>query len=166
MAYKRKCTEEIPNITSDDSDKEPDIISPSFPRFLLLEATGKQPITRLSPFVIQKTIQGVIGTVDSIKKLKSDQLLIETHRKITSDKILKLTEFSSLKIKAFPHPSLNSSKGVIRCPDLSGVPDDEILRELTPQEVSGVRRISFPKNNTRIPTTTIVFFYTKFTQNH
>ena len=159
MACKRKCTEPIQNITSDDSDKELDISSPSFPRFLLLEAMGKEPITRLSPFVIQKTIQGVIGTVESVKKLKSDQILIETHRKITSDKILKLTEFSTLKIKAFPHPSLNSSKGVIRCPDLSGVPEEEILRELTPQEVSGVRRISFPKDNKRIPTNTIVLTF-------
>ena len=158
MERKRKCAEPLPNFT-DDSDRVPESLSPSFPRYLLLEATGKQPITRLSPFVIQKTIQGVIGTVESIKKLKSDQLLIETHRKKTSDKILKLTEFSSIKIKASAHPSLNSSKGVIRCPDLSGVPEEEILKELAPQEVSGVRRISFPKNNTRIPTNTLVLTF-------
>ena len=79
MGNKRKHIDDTPNTTSDDSDKDLELTSPSFPRFLLSEATGKEPITRLSPFVIQKTIQGTIGTVDSVKKLKSDQLLIETN---------------------------------------------------------------------------------------
>ena len=161
MANKRKCTEPIPTIASDDSDRATtEVTSPSFPRFLLVEATDKkQSITKLSPFLIQKTIQSIIGTVDSIKKLKTDQLLIETNRKTISDKILKLTEFSNLKVSATPHPSLNSSKGVIRCPDLSGISDEEILKELTPQEVSGVRRISFSKDNNRIPTNTLVLTF-------
>ena len=95
MAKKRKSIDQIPNISSDDSDEETTVISPSFPRFLLIEATeNKKHITKLSPFVIQKTMQSVIGTVDSIKKLKSDQLLIETHKRNISDKLLKLTEFS------------------------------------------------------------------------
>ena len=148
MERKRKCTEEIPTFSSDDSDGETTTnTSPSFPSFLLIEATDKkQNVTKLSPFVIQKTIQGLIGTVDSIKKLKSDQLLIETHRKIISDKILNLSEFSTLKVKAKPHPSLNSSKGVIRCPDLSGLSEEEIETELTQQEVSNVSRISSTKD--------------------
>ena len=120
MAFKRNCTEPISTHSSDDSDKETEI-SPSFPRFLLIEATGKEPITKLSPFLIQKYIQGHFGTVDSVKKLKSDQLLIETNRKSISEKILKITEFCSKPVKVTPHLSLNSSKGVIRCPDLSGV---------------------------------------------
>ena len=159
MAFKRKCTEEIPHISSDDSDKETETSSPSFPRFLLLEATGKQPITKLSPFLIQKYIQGHFGSVDSVKKLRTDQLLIETNRKNISDKILKTTEFCSQPVKVYPHPSLNSSKGVIRCPDLSGLLDEDILAELKPQEVSGVRRISFLKGERRIPTNTLVLTF-------
>ena len=161
MALKRKCTEPIPTLSSDDSGGETTADkSPSFPRFLLMEATdNKQHITKLSPFVIQKTVQSIIGTVDSIKKLKSDQLLIETHRKSISDKLLKLTHFSSLKVKVTPHQSLNSSKGVIRCPDLSGVPEEEIKTELASQEVSAVRRISFSKDGNRIPTNTIVLTF-------
>ena len=161
MAHKRKCTEPTPTHSSDDSDRETtDMKSPSYPRFLLMEATeNKQHITKLSPFVIQKTMQSIIGTVDSIKKLKSDQLLIETNRKTISDKLLNLTEFSSLKVKVTPHQSLNSSKGVIRCPDLSGVPEEEIKAELTSQEVSSVRRISFSKDGNRIPTNTIVLTF-------
>ena len=160
MERKRKCPDPFPIHLSDDSDKETTASSPSFPRLLLLESTNKkQPITKLSPFLIQKTIQSIIGTVDSIKKLKSDQLLIETNRKSISDKILKLTEFSSLQVKTTPHQSLNSSKGVIRCPDLSGMLEEEIKAELTPQEVSNVRRISFTKDGKRIPTNTLVLTF-------
>ena len=162
MAKKRKNNERIPAISSDDSGEEttPDIQNPSFPRFLLIEATeNRQHITKLSPFLIQKTVQGIIGPVDSIKKLKSDQLLIETNRKTISDKLLKLTEFATLKVKVTPHQSLNSSKGVIRCPDLSGLDEEEILTELTPQEVSNVRRISFSKDGKRIPTNTLVLTF-------
>ena len=160
MAKKRKSHEQIPNISSDDSGEETAVTNQSFPRFLLVEATEKKKsITKLSPFVIQKTIQGMIGTVESIKKLKTDQLLIQTNRKVISDKILNLTEFSTLKVKATPHQSLNSSKGVIRCPDLSGLDEEEITTELTPQEVSHVRRISFTKDGKRIPTNTLVLTF-------
>ena len=62
-------------------------------------------------------------------------------------------------MKVTPHLSLNSSKGVIRCPDLSGLSDEEILTELEPQEVSGVRMISFPKGDKRIPTNTLVITF-------
>jgi hypothetical protein len=42
---------------------------------------------------------------------------------------------------------------------LSGVSEEEILAELKPQEVSGVRRISFPKGERRIPTNTLVITF-------
>lgn len=102
----------------------------------------------------------MIGTVQSIKKLeKTEQLLIECNSKSVSDRILKLSDFAGIPTQTKPHPSLNSSKGVIRCPDLKGVSEQEILRELTPQEVCGVRRITRPGDIARIPTNTIVLTF-------
>ena len=157
MASKRKCVSPIPGLSSEDSDI--DLTTQNFPRFIVIQSTDKLPITKVSPFVIEKSIKGLIGTVDSVKKIKNDCLLIETNRKQISDKILKLSEFCSLKVKTFPHSSLNFSKGVIRCPDLSGLSEEEILAELTPQGVSGVRRISFSKDGKRIPTNTLVLTF-------
>ena len=94
MAFKRKGTEPISTLSSDNSDKETET-SPSFPRFLLIEATGKEPITKRSPFLKQKFIQGHFGTVDSVKKLKSDQLLIETNRKSISERNTKKIQNSA-----------------------------------------------------------------------
>ena len=158
MATKRKCVSPQPVISSEDSDNDPIQIQ-NFPRFIVIQSAEKTPITKISPFVIEKSIKGLIGTVESVKKIKNDCLLVETNRGAISDKILKLTEFCSLKVKTFPHSSLNFSKGVIRCPDLSGLSEEEILTELTPQGVSGVRRISFSKEGKRIPTNTLVLTF-------
>lgn len=160
MDRKRKCTNPIPTISddSDDSETQPSTCN-SFSRFLVIESLDKKPITKVSPFIIEKSVKGIFGTVDSVKKMKNECLLIETNRKTISDKILKTTEFCSLKVKTYPHRSLNFSKGVIRCADLSGVPEEEILKELQPQEVSGVRRISFSKDGRRIPTNTLVLTF-------
>ena len=52
-----------------------------WPRFITLEAestdTQTKPLTKVSPFIIQKGLQGIIGTPKSVKKLKSGALLIE-----------------------------------------------------------------------------------------
>ena len=43
----------------------------TFPKFLLIESTTKEtPVTSLSPFVIEKQIESMIGTPKSVKKLK------------------------------------------------------------------------------------------------
>ena len=156
-ATKRKCVS--PTISSEDSDNDTTTLNANFPRFIVVQSLDNTPITKISPFVIEKSIKGIIGTVDNVKKIKNDCLLIETNRIQISEKILKLTEFCSLKVKTFPHSSLNFSKGVIRCPDLAGLSEEEILTELTPQGVSGVRRISFTKESRRIPTNTLVLTF-------
>ena len=41
----------------------------TFPKFLLIESTTKEtPVTSLSPFVIEKQIESMIGTPKSVKK--------------------------------------------------------------------------------------------------
>ena len=55
--------------------------STSFPRFLLIESTVRdQPLSKLSPFVIQKVLMSVAGSPKSVKKLTSGSLLIEVER--------------------------------------------------------------------------------------
>ena len=42
----------------------------------------------MSPFLIQKSIQGIVGTPKSVKKLKSGALLIEVMKKQHSTSLL------------------------------------------------------------------------------
>ena len=43
----------------------------NFPKFIIIESTNKETqVTSLSPFVIEKQIESMIGTPKSVKKLK------------------------------------------------------------------------------------------------
>ena len=64
-------------------------------------------------------IQSIAGEPENIKKLhRSNQLLIEVSKKAHAENLLRAQTFHDLKVRVYPHTSLNSSKGVIRCPEL------------------------------------------------
>ena len=74
----------------------------------------EKAVTSLSPFVIEKQIESVIGTPKSVKKLKNKILLVETCRRSQTENLLKVTTFFGLRVSVSEHQSLNSSKGIIR----------------------------------------------------
>ena len=122
---KRKRTRQCPDSDisdSDDSTQPPTTSNDTpqhFPRFILVESKDeKRQITSLSPFLIQKVIQSIAGEPENIKKLhRSNQLLIEVSKKAHAENLLRAQTFHDLKVRVYPHTSLNSSKGVIRCPE-------------------------------------------------
>ena len=44
-----------------------------------------------------------------------------------SNKLLKLSDLAGVPVRVAPHQTLNSSKGVIKCPDLRHSTKDEII---------------------------------------
>lgn len=148
-----------------DSDDE---IDPStlfksqenFAKFLIIESKNKEkPITSLSPFVIEKQIQAMIGTPKNVKKLKNGTLLIETTRKMQTDMLLKCTKFFNLPVEVTLHNSLNSSKGIIRDRNLKGESDENILEYLAPQGVKAVKRFKVKKGHDFVSTNTILLTF-------
>ena len=129
-----------------DSDSDSDPLPTTFPNFIVLESLDEKQLTKLNPIVIEKTISGIVKPI-SVKKLNNDTLLIEVDKKTYADNLLKMKTFAGLKIKAFPHISLNSSKGVVRSYKLSLCTLDEIKTYLKPQGVSDVKRISIKRND-------------------
>ncbi|GBN70055.1 hypothetical protein AVEN_120767-1 [Araneus ventricosus] len=73
----------------------------------------------VSSFLVQKGINSSIGGVKSIKKLRSRDLLIEDSSRKQAQQILKLKTLSTLPVTVSAHSTLNSSKGVITCGELS-----------------------------------------------
>ena len=90
-------------------------------RFIVL-ISNQKPLTKISPFIIEKTIKGCAGEVKNVTKLRSGSLKIECFRKQQSLNLLALKHVND--ISASPHRTLNSSRGIIRYRD-----DD--LSELT-----------------------------------
>ena len=133
----------------------------TFPRFIIIEASDENSnITSLSPFVIQKVLKSLAGEPKSIKKLtRSNQLLIEVSRKAHAENLLRTQSFHNLNVRVYPHSSLNSSRGVIRCPDLRGCSEQEILDEMKSQGVTAVKRFRVRKDGQLKDTNTFVFTF-------
>ena len=108
-----------------------------FPRFLMMTSgdDGKS-LFRLSTFAIQKGIQGLVGEPKTIKRLRSGDLLIEVDRETHSTKLLAITELAQVPAKVSPHRTLNTSKGVLRTPELKNTTREELLTQLKKQGVN------------------------------
>ena len=87
----------------------------NWPRFLVVElSSGDLPLSKLSPFAVQKGFQVVAGTLESIKRLRDGSFLVECARKSQVMGLLKTTWFVDRPVHVSIHKTLNSSCGVIR----------------------------------------------------
>jgi hypothetical protein len=115
-----------------------------WPRFLIMEtnAASSLTISSLSPFAIEKGIKGLIGTANSVKKLRSGALLVEVVREAQATNLLKQTSFVNIPVTISAHRSLNTCKGVIRSAELSSMDESEIKQNLADQGVKDVKIIT------------------------
>jgi hypothetical protein len=113
----------------------------------------------LSPFLVEKTIQGHIGTTKSTRKLRSGILLVEVARETQATNLLKLTKISDLEVKVSPHRTMNFSRGVIRSADLAQMDESELLTSLKPQNVSEIRYIWITRDGTKRKTNTMIMTF-------
>ena len=145
-----------------ESDVEEEYADPdwnlAWPRFIVMSPLDdKEPLTKLSPFAVEKAILGKFGTVQKVTKMKSGCLLIETTRAKQSRMIRDTTSFLNIEVKCTPHRSLNSSKGVIRDHgrDLYDMSEADIVMELREQGVEEVSRFILKKDGKEIKTNTL-----------
>ena len=73
--------------------------------------------------------------------------------------LLKTTRFVDRPVRVSIHKALNSSRGVIRCHELSGMTETEIKTELQEQGVVEVHRVTVKRDTKKVPTNTL--FLTK-----
>ena len=101
---------------------------------MLIKGTdNERPLSKLSPFAVNKAIVAVLGSDPfNIRKLRNGDILVEVDKEAQSSKLLKRTKLhltmdNVIPITVSPHYSLNTKKGVIRCPDIKECSDEEIL---------------------------------------
>ncbi|XP_048248809.1 uncharacterized protein LOC125378050 [Haliotis rufescens] len=149
-----------------ESDNSPDENTTNrsdyWPRFLIIEACDKEPI-KLNPFAISKGIAGACGKVTNVTKLRSGSLLVECAQRQQSINLLGLKEFVNIKVAVSEHRTLNSYKGIVRdrarC--LSGMTEDEIVKELVQQSVTAVKRFTVKKDGLVVDTNTYLFTFAR-----
>ena len=93
-----------------DSDNERSYNScNNWPWFLVVESSSDDlPLSKLSPFAVQKGFQAVAGTLKSIKRLRDESFLLECARKSQAMGLLKTTRFVDRPIRVSIHKALNS----------------------------------------------------------
>ena len=118
-----------------DSENELFLMNNSWPRFVVLSsASEEKPLSKLSLFAVQKGFKAIAGTLKSTKRLRDGSFLVECSRRAQAyDKILNLLKtatFVDRPVHVCVHQTLNSSRGVIRCRELSDLSEVEIRDEL------------------------------------
>ena len=145
--------------SSSDSDTENDSSVP--PRFLVVHATdASKPLKSLSPFAISKAIEGVAGPPKNVQRLRSGDLLVEVERQAHAKNLLSCKMFVNVPVVVTAHKTLNYKKGVVNSRDLAMCSEEELTRELKPQGVTEVHRITVKLHggNTRQTNTFILTF--------
>jgi hypothetical protein len=151
---------------TDDSDSEIENrniavnagVKGAWARFLVVSSKDtEKPMGQMSPFLLEKWFHGVSSTGFSIKKLRCGDLLVECQTKKASDLLRRRDDAVCVdrKISVSLHQQLNSSKGVIRCPDLKGISETDIQTELADQGVTRVQRVLVTKGSSKQPTNTL-----------
>ncbi|GFU10899.1 uncharacterized protein TNCV_960641 [Trichonephila clavipes] len=112
-----------------------------------------------SPFAVHKALIGIGGEPKTVKRLRSGELLIETHSAIQTKSFLLAKTFLNSPLIVTPHKSLNSCRGVISEPDLLSISESEILEGFSDQGVIQVRRITIKKNTTVFPTQHLILTF-------
>ena len=149
-----------PNDNDTDSDSETCASTPEWPRFLVVQFTDPEtPLSKLSPFAIQKAIEGIAGEPKSVRRLGFANLLIEVAKKSHCDNLLAAKQFAGVAVSISPHRNLNTKKGVVRCPDLAGCSEYELLEELKSQKVVDVKRIKVKRDRELMNTNTLILTF-------
>ena len=101
----------------------------------------------------------IAGEPKSIKNLRSGDLLIQCAKETQEKSLIQMKTFCGLKCSVTTHSSLNTSKGIIRCPALSRVTSVDIKEGMVEQGVTDVRRITVHRDGVTKLTNTYVLTF-------
>lgn len=153
--------ESHPDVQSKNSNSWADRVeSELYTRFFIIKGKEKS-LLGMSPFLIHKTIQAMVGDVIKVNMSRSGELLIEVANAAQSLKIKKVSTIGTTSVSVSAHASLNTSRGVISEYDLLHTPEEEILENLKLENVCNVRRITLRRNGEIIPTKHIILTFSQ-----
>lgn len=111
-------------------------------RYLILSRTDEGLTMRnLSPFFIKKAMDTITPRVQ-ISRMRDGTLLLKTVDRQQADKLKKQALLGdNIGIRIVEHPTLNTTRGTIYCPDLKLLTDEEILEGLKEARVIEIKRI-------------------------
>lgn len=128
-------------------------------RLFIIKNLCNDGFCSVSSFILHKTIKSTIGDVESLKKLKSGDLLIKVSNASQAQSLSAIKTLGSFSVSVLPHNTLNFSKGVISESEFYNVSEEEILENLSDQGVVGVRRITIRRGTETFKTKHIILTF-------
>jgi hypothetical protein len=134
-------------------DKQIDVRSlhaDSYPSFFLMKRDEEDKLKTfkgVSPFKINNFMERYVGRTKSASRMRDGSLLLEVCSWEQAQKVASLKLFGTFPVSVEPHKTLNTSKGVIFCPDLVGIDENTILNELKAQRVIEIKNIMARKES-------------------
>ncbi|KAM7288070.1 hypothetical protein ISCGN_031759 [Ixodes scapularis] len=151
QASKRPCPEQV-------IAKAPE--TEHFVKFFVVHSEDNQrPAAKLSPFIVAKVLEHLIGHSYQAKKLHSGDLLVEVTTQEQSVAIQKMKSIVETSVTVTPHRTLNTVRGVISEEDLLDVSEDEILEGLRNSGVIAVKRIILRREGQEIPSKHLILSF-------
>ena len=109
--------------------------------FLLLKFRNGEPFSDIHPLAIHRHVKVLVGSLKTAKPIKSGALLVHTHRSSQTATLLGIEELFDQPVTVELADRLNTVEAAAYAPSLKQVTDEELLTELEPQGVIGVRRL-------------------------
>lgn len=112
-------------------------------KFLLMESVSEgRDLSRVNPFLLNKVLENAMGVKpEHVTRLRDGKLLLRVKSEkiaLKAKAIKKIPEPCGIAVRVIDHPTLNTCKGIIRCPDIEFMSEEEILAGLKDQKVSEV----------------------------
>ena len=149
--------------------KESERVDHHYDRWFVVQSVDNDhPLSKLSPFVLDKAIRSAVGSVKTLRRLRNGDFLLEVASAVQSRTVNKLDNLAGCPVTTSPHRTLNTCKGVIRCGPLVDCDKEETLRELKPQGVKDISNITVKdgSDGRRNTNTFIVTFNTQVVPKH
>ena len=101
------------NTPDHDSDDELFLMNDSWPRFIVMSsASEEKPLSKLSPFAVQKGFQAIAGTLNSTeRRLRDGSFLVECSRRTQAENLLRTVNFVDRLVHVFVHKLVSYSVG-------------------------------------------------------
>lgn len=119
--------------------------------------------THYQTFIIEKYLTAAVQ--ESMKTIRNNTFTVKVKNKKYAELLLRTTALHNMKIKAYPHKSLNTSKGVVRSLELDNCTIDENKKKLKKQFITDVKRITIKKNSQELNTNTYILIQLPQTSN-
>ncbi|XP_064462168.1 uncharacterized protein LOC135372489 [Ornithodoros turicata] len=113
----------------------------------------------MSPFVIAKALEQLIGKKNNAKKLGSGDIQVHVEKREQNSALFSLTSINGISVTVSSHRSLNIVKGIISESDLLDCSESELQEDLQQHGVVAVKRIVMRRDGKQIPTKHVILTF-------